>query len=233
MLRRSGTIAWALLKDAGATARRRWLILLCSTAIVLVMTLVLRHWDPVLTAWLQVHQGGAWVPLAQQLSHWGELHLVPLFSLLLLAGVGWLSRSPPLSISALAGLLAGCTGGILVNILKWVVGRPRPSVSLPDGINWFHLGFNYASFPSGHATHCSAIVAAVMVLAPRTGMAMALASLAIAWSRWYLLRHYVSDLWAGASLGLTIGVIFGFAARRYLAQRAADLRSSPQEITAR
>lgn len=219
-LRDLGQASWALLREWGVLVRQRWLWLVLFAGFTCIVAGLLHPWDPALEAWVRGHQTPRYAAFAGQLSHWGELHLAPLFALILLAVVGFWRRRPRLGWAALAGLLAGCAGGIFVNILKVIVGRPRPSTSLLDGPNWFHLGYDYASFPSGHATHCMAVAGAVVVLAPRSGAAMIVASLAVGWSRWYLTRHYLTDVWAGSCLGLAIGLLFGLAARRILSRQS-------------
>jgi membrane-associated phospholipid phosphatase len=151
--------------------------------------------------------------LGRTASDWGELHKAPLVLLIVIALVGYFLRRPQLYWSALAGILSGVVAGILVNLVKWFAGRPRPSTTIPDGFYPFHTGWDYASFPSGHATHTIAIVAAVAVLAPRTANALFFGALLVIWSRWYLERHYPTDLWVGACLGLGIGLLFGCATR--------------------
>ena len=211
-----------MLREAGCVARARWLQVVMAAVISLAFALVLHRWDPVLENWIRDHQNADNLVIARRLSHWGELHLGPLIWLCLLGLFGLWRRVGTLAWAGLTGVLAGCVGGILVNILKVIVGRPRPYTSIPDGIHWFSFGGEYASFPSGHATHCLAIAAAVGVLAPRWGALMVLASVAVGWSRWYLMRHYMTDLWAGACFGLVIGLIFGCAARRLLSVQALD-----------
>jgi membrane-associated phospholipid phosphatase len=218
---------WSVLPESWRLVRLRWPILLLFGFVALGVGAWIHRWDPVMEEWVRAHQDHTWAVTAAQLSYWGELHLAPVFAVILLAVVGIWRRRPILRWAALAGLLGGCIGGIAANIVKVIIGRPRPSTSLIDGVNWFHLGYDYASFPSGHATHCLGLAAAVIVLAPRSGSVMIIASLAVGWSRWYLVRHYASDVWAGSCLGLAIGLILGFAARRILARHSSPVHASP------
>ncbi len=220
---------WLLLCESKQIVRERWLALLLFTAFALLVTIWLHRWDPAMQDWIRAHQESAWVGVAQQLSYWGKLHLAPLFGVILMAVVGFWRQLPRLRWAALAGLLGGCVGGVAVNIVKVIVGRPRPFTPLADGANWFHFGYDYASFPSGHAAHCVGMAAAVMVLAPRIGLSMILASIAVGWSRWYLIRHYVTDVWAGSCLGLALGLAVGFAAQRILSQHSGSVRAGEGE----
>lgn len=211
-----GRSTWRLLREWIRLVSRRWLALLLFGGFTLVIAFWMHWWDPAMEDWVRAHQDNGYSAVAQQLSFWGKLEMAPLLAMILLAVVGFWRQQIVLRWAALSGGLAGCVGGIAVNILKVIVARPRPSTTLADVPHWFHLGYDYASFPSGHATHCMAIAAAVIVLAPRSGAAMVLASLAVGWSRWYLTRHYVTDVWTGSCLGLAIGLLFGLAARKIL-----------------
>lgn len=102
-------------------------------------------------------------------------------------------------------LLATVSGGILNHLVKEAVGRDRPS--FPDPVE---VGGG-PSFPSGHAMN-SAIVfgAAVVVLAavrPRQRRALVVVGAAlvaaVGFTRLALGVHWLSDVVAGWSLGLT------------------------------
>lgn len=215
-LRRFGVSTLAVFKEVPATLQRRSLLLLvaCQTGVVAAAITFLHRWDPTFEAFARDQQREALVYFAQKLSAWGELHMAPLFALVAVAVVGKAKRLPRLLWASLAGLLSGGVGGILVNGVKIIVGRPRPCTPIADGIHWFTTGWDYASFPSGHATHCFAIAAGVSVLSPRLGTVFAVGALAVCWSRWYLVRHYVTDVAAGAWLGIVIGFLIGLAARK-------------------
>ncbi len=204
---------WAVLRELPAIwqSRRRGLI----TFFVLWMAcwFVAHLFDYSTTAWAHAHADVRWNSLAARTSSWGELQRAPLIALALIAFVGYSTRRWRLAWASLAGALAGTAAGIMVNIIKCFFGRPRPSTGLIDGIYWFKFDWAHQSFPSGHATHCAAIAAAVSILAPRSGLALWAGAFGVMWSRWYSERHYVSDLWGGAGLGITIGLLMGWAAR--------------------
>jgi undecaprenyl-diphosphatase len=101
----------------------------------------------------------------------------------------------------LATGLANALSHIVVQVLKRTVARPRPCdasgrplalVALPDPF----------SFPSGHAAATAAIAGTVAYAHPWLGAPLlALAGL-VAWSRVALRVHHLSDVIAGAALGL-------------------------------
>ncbi len=101
-------------------------------------------------------------------------------------------------------VLGGAIGIEILNaLLKLVFHRPRPELA------YVHL--DTYSFPSGHAAGSAAIYGIVFYLLargcrPRVAVLSALAYVVlvvtICFSRLYLEVHYLSDVLAGASLGL-------------------------------
>jgi undecaprenyl-diphosphatase len=101
----------------------------------------------------------------------------------------------------LAVLLANVGSHLLVQVLKRAVARARPAdasgrllalVDLPDP----------HSFPSGHAAAATAVAATVVLAHPMSApLVLPLAGL-VAYSRVALRVHHLSDVLAGAALGL-------------------------------
>jgi undecaprenyl-diphosphatase len=92
--------------------------------------------------------------------------------------------------------------------LKVIVARPRP----PGG----EVATGSLSFPSGHTAYCAVTSIAIVLVFTKPGrraVAWTLAVLAIAtmaWSRTYLEVHWLSDVVAGALLGVgTAFLVFG------------------------
>ncbi|HEU5081367.1 MAG TPA: phosphatase PAP2 family protein [Opitutaceae bacterium] len=206
-------------REVGDVFKRRAVVALLALVPVLAVVWFLRPIDHRLDAWLRLNQQENWLVIGRAASRYGELHFAPLLALIVIGAIGYFAKRREMIWAAVAGLCAGAVGGLTVNILKIFVGRPRPSTPIPDGVYPFHFGWDYASFPSGHATHCTAITVAVAMLAPRSGFLCACGAALVMWSRWYLERHYPSDIWAGACLGATIGLLFGTAAKRVLRQQ--------------
>lgn len=113
--------------------------------------------------------------------------------------------------------------GLLVNILKYIVGRPRPHLLDtvgPFGFKPFDFSYHYVSFPSGHACTAAVLATLLALWFPRfrivayTGLAL------IAVSRVFVQAHYPSDV----LVGFTIGVVTTLILARFLAQCGLSFR---------
>jgi undecaprenyl-diphosphatase len=114
-----------------------------------------------------------------------------------------LAFARPLGIRAWIPLLAVVGADGLQNAIKAIVNRPRPSVTHLEHVT-------SSSFPSGHATQCTAFLVALVALvysaaSDRGRMAAALCAVvlvcAVGASRVYLGVHYPTDVVAGIILG--------------------------------
>ena len=110
--------------------------------------------------------------------------------------------------AAMAGLFvagAVAVSGLVVDLLKFVLGRARPSLYFERGLYGFDLLHGVharQSFPSGHAATAFSAALALALLFPRHRWACVAAAAVVAASRVILEQHYVSDVIAGAGLGV-------------------------------
>jgi membrane-associated phospholipid phosphatase len=106
--------------------------------------------------------------------------------------------------------------GLVVTVVKRLIGRVRPSVVGPFAYVPFSWRPDYASMPSGHATTAFAVAVAFGALWPRARPLLWLYALLIALSRVIIAAHYPSDVIAGACVGGFGALIIRnhFAARR-------------------
>ncbi len=91
--------------------------------------------------------------------------------------------------------------GLLINVLKLLFGRVRPKLLFRDelyGFDWFRLGADFHSFPSGHAQTITALMVALFLLVPRFGVGYLAVGAAIAMGRAIVYAHYLADIVAGA-----------------------------------
>jgi undecaprenyl-diphosphatase len=92
--------------------------------------------------------------------------------------------------------------GLFVAIVKRFIGRVRPSSAGPFAYEPFHWRPDFASLPSGHTTTAFATLVAVGALFPRARPFLWGFALLIAVSRIVVTAHFVSDVLAGAAVGV-------------------------------
>jgi membrane-associated phospholipid phosphatase len=101
--------------------------------------------------------------------------------------------------------LSLCVTGIFLNVLKWIAGRHRP-IDLFNhgyfGFDYFGVGYEMTSFPSGHAQTAFTLATALTILFPRWGVPLFVIAGAVSISRIILTSHYLSDVIAGAGVGI-------------------------------
>jgi membrane-associated phospholipid phosphatase len=111
--------------------------------------------------------------------------------------------------------------GLLANLFKNLIGRARPPFT-PKGESWlsrpFGDAYDFASFPSGHATTAGALAMALALLFPRFRVFFLLAGVWIAISRPVLGVHFPSDIVAGFAFGIGFSYFYAraFARKRLL-----------------
>lgn len=188
-----------------------WLFgLLAASAVLLVAGLA--GWDqPVLEA-VRAGAGADLLPAARFLSRYGD------FPFLLTAGVVALAvvlrlRRPSLASIIVAMILGGVAAGLASNVIKLGTGRVRPRVE-DVGHGWYgpkfedrwvSLQHSHHAFPSSHAACAFGFFFPLFLSRRRAGAAGMLLAAAISWSRVQLNAHHISDVAAGAMLGLLAG----------------------------
>jgi len=150
-----------------------------------------------------------WITMAGE-SRWYFMIIVP--ALLIF----WLiAKNKKWTIRMFFLLVCISASGLINLLLKWIAGRNRP-VNLFDhglfGFDFFETGYALNSFPSGHTVTVFSLAAALTILFPRFGAWAFLPAAVIAASRVMLTSHYLSDVAAGAVVGVvcTLGVKYFF-----------------------
>lgn len=155
----------------------------------------------------------------------GGLYLVPLGLVLLAAlwrrraGLAWRTGYVFASIAV---------SGLIGDIVKPVFGRARPKLLFEQnlfGFTWVGPHADRWSFPSGHSTTVMALAVSLCVIYPPAWPAYAMLALAVMASRVIIDAHYLSDVIAGAYLGLATAWALTTAARSRGVPLALETRS--------
>jgi membrane-associated phospholipid phosphatase len=158
--------------------------------------------DKPMQRFAQDNRTGTGDDLARALRHFGQPEVYGTVTLGLL-GAGLLSGDN--EITRAGGRLATtlALAGATSTLTKLTLGRPRPSESLDaDGYVPFS---GQDAMPSGHSTVAFALATALSDDIDRTWASVGLYTVAtgVAWSRVNDNRHWLSDVAAGAVLGIT------------------------------
>lgn len=161
-----------------------------------------------------VRQAPAWLVAPFQfatdfgLAGWFLIPLAVALAAIALVTSPALTRMSQLVLASLAVrlgflFLAIAVPGLVVTILKRIIGRARPVIAGEDAFLYkFCLWrVEYASFPSGHATNAFAAAVALGGLWPKLRPVLWGYAIVIALSRVIVTAHHPSDVVAGAIAG--------------------------------
>ncbi|MFZ9869841.1 MAG: phosphatase PAP2 family protein [Candidatus Kapaibacteriota bacterium] len=183
-------------------SQRWWLVALLVSAAISVA-----WFDVRLATWInsistpEMRTAGYWLEEA------GKSHWILVYSLLMILATWRSWRSIARKHLVLFGSIAA--SGLLANVFKVLVCRPRPPLFLAEGLlspQWFGFvtDWSWNSFPSGHATTGIAIAIAGSATWPRLRPLAWIVGLAIALGRVMYNVHYLSDVLTGMALGAAI-----------------------------
>lgn len=102
-------------------------------------------------------------------------------------------------------LITVAISGLISNIIKRAIGRPRPELFGEQGLfsfNPFVRNSDFESFPSGHATTCGALWTALALLFPPLRWPLLMVGLYLAFTRIFVGAHYPSDVLVGFGWGM-------------------------------
>jgi undecaprenyl-diphosphatase len=118
---------------------------------------------------------------------------------------------------ALFFFTAVALSGVIINLIKPLVGRLRPKLLFEAnlyGFDPFRIGYEYNSFPSGHATTVFALTTAAALFFPRWRLPLVSFAAVVGLSRIVVGAHYLSDVIAGAYVGFMTVFLLVFICRR-------------------
>lgn len=128
-------------------------------------------------------------------------------------------RRWPMAARRFLFLFAGIAlSGLASDVIKPLAGRFRPKLLFESnlfGFEPFRLGYEYNSFPSGHAATIFALAAALALLFPRWRIPLFILAAVVGLSRLIVGAHYLSDVLAGAYVGvMTVYLLTRLCRRR-------------------
>ena len=103
--------------------------------------------------------------------------------------------------------------GIIAQVLKYFIIEPRPAVYLKDSSYQYFIDdvtlHNLHAFPSGHTPSAFALAAVLSFAAKnKTNTVLYLvAAILVGYSRIYLAQHFLTDVLAGAIIGVLAAII--------------------------
>ena len=137
----------------------------------------------------------------------GKGESLVVLSLVLLA-VGYGLKHPQWKDAGWQSLIAHGLAALSANILKHVIGRPRPKFMHAGNLEFSPAaGSGWDSFPSGHAAAAFAVATVLATKFPRVRWAIFALAAAIAVSRVIRGSHYLTDVAGGIALGCVMGMI--------------------------
>jgi undecaprenyl-diphosphatase len=196
---------------------------LSSFAILIIIGLKLHELDMPMARFVRsfdiamVNQIGDLVALLGQ----GAL-LTGLFAAIAL--VGWRLKRDRLKAMGVRGLIALLLGTVVVQLMKHLIGRPRPRFAHADE---FVIGPSIAggldSFPSGHVITWFAAAALIGWFLPKARIFLFVLGGLVAASRVVRGSHFPTDVYTGAVLGVVIGTLVAAGIRESKSQALPQL----------
>jgi membrane-associated phospholipid phosphatase len=193
---------------------------LLAAAFLLLMVLAasVAWWDRPAAWWGRSLAGSEWHAVANWVTEIGRGTWTFIATAVLgVAGLLW--RRPGLVGGSILVAASAAGAGIAANAIKILVGRARPKLLFAEesfyGAAPFSVGYDFASFPSGHTATAFASAAALWVLLPSGRWLWAAVAVAVAITRVVLGSHFVADVVAGGLLGAAFGGILTATAWRW------------------
>ena len=189
-------------------------VLLSVCALILAFV-GLFEWDVPLTRFVRslndLHMDRLTNPWLAQLSTIGDRlgkgESLVVLSLILLA-VGYGLKHPKWKDAGWQSLIAHGLAALSANILKHVIGRPRPKFMHAGNLDLSPVtGSGWDSFPSGHAAAAFAVATVLAARFPRAKWPLLATAVAIAASRVVRGSHFLTDVAGGTALGCVMGMI--------------------------
>jgi undecaprenyl-diphosphatase len=181
-------------------AFRWWYLFFFAAGLALLASFYL---DPRALAWVAQHQDAGARSFFRTVSKFGDWYEHVAVGFILL-GLAWWRGNKRWMRIVTAMILACALAGVAARAVKISTGRPRPAAETETSAMWNgpSLKARYNAFPSGHTAASTAFFATLALVSWRIGAGCLVIPLLIGFSRMYVAAHHLSDVVAGAVLGL-------------------------------
>ena len=179
-------------------AFRWWYLFFLAAGLALLASFYL---DAQALGWIAQHQDTGARNFFRAVSKFGDWYEHIALGLILL-GLAWWRGSKRWMGIVTAMILACALAGAAARVVKISMGRPRPTVETDARWTGPSLQARYNAFPSGHTAASTAFFATLALASWRIGAGCLVIPLLIGFSRMYVAAHHLSDVVAGAVLGL-------------------------------
>ena len=146
-------------------------------------------------------------------SKWYYILLVPSYAVL-----RFVLKNKLWSMRILFFFISISTSGLINLLIKWLAGRHRPIGMFNNGLfgfEYFRVIHESTSFPSGHTVTAFSLATAVSILFPRWSIPAFAVAVAIGVSRILITSHYLSDVLAGAGMGIFCTLVVKYFFDKY------------------
>lgn len=186
--------------------------ILIRTALIIIsflLLLLLFTQDYTIRGYVKTNiKAGEWESTVQTLNKFGDGWIQAIITIIMIFA-GYLKKKANLLKTGKYGLIAIIAAGIAVQIIKHIIGRPRPTM-VDAGIKDIgpSISIGLDSYPSGHTASSFALAAVLSAVYPKGRYIFYFLAGIAGLSRIYLDSHFASDVFAGAILGTVIGIFF-------------------------
>lgn len=211
----------AILKGTWQVVRARRLLLIALFAGVLAVAALVYPHDRVFYERMAEDRVEAWIRIANKLRRWGDFRDTVTMTVIVLVA-GTLARRRSWRTAATGAFIGACIAGLMVNVVRFTAGRPRPTAGMEDGFYGPTFQYKMQSFPSGHSGTSLAFGTALTVALPGAGWIAFASGAGVVWACLYAKVHYVTDVFVGGCIGLIMGALVGIVTRRVMNETRAQ-----------
>jgi membrane-associated phospholipid phosphatase len=200
----------------------QWLLLFTTVTAQRQPSHTIRWWEAAITVgalgmvsvadrsvdrWAQDHRSSRSDAIARAFRNGGQPEVVFGIPGAILAA-GLISGNPHLQRSGGRVLASVVAAGLTTGAIKVIAGRMRPDTTIDQYV--FRPFSHHDAFPSGHATMAFALATSLSheIHRPWATAALYAGATGTAWSRLNDHKHWLSDVLAGAVVGITAGNVF-------------------------